>query len=865
MVDQVFDNCVRQSQTSDDSQHGRHAVNTTKHASSSFLNTCTIQEFYELIQNHIQSHPMKNTGSSSSGMMDQVYGPSDAVTTKHPRVRRTVLLNKEMKSIIKERLQYLIQQQQQQSNPSYTNHASSLTVRAGIVAPATTTTTTTTTPVAIKEIEHTPVERTSVPKQPQPQPQQVETVRLTTTTGKERTIPAPQTISKSTDITIQNTSISNDDINGSSIHNPVTLDGTDIPPTLPPPKGRRARLPKPSKKKKLSMAEECMMIVENVKQKTNIRPPRQPVAKTIRGETPITSASEVITRKRKTTCPLCTKCPCQLKTHTSDDIDNPTASRNKKGKLDIHSFCQTDAATEKMLLQKLHKLEVTTDQYEEQTESIRRLVKKHRRLMYQKRQAMLQKYDRHNGNGKSSSNNHNNKTAKHHDGSRFLPNADEYQYHNGPSIIHNIMPHPPRPSEVEIIKTSMFGTVKPMTTRNNNNNNSNHNNFQPTLTQMIGSTTAIGTNGGNTINFSAADASPTVPNHTHDAAAAAEEEEDTNGDDTEATHDENRISDNTMVQSTPPKAHRVASSLILPNTCSSMCSSPPGTKYNCRDSVHHLNGSSIWDSFRYGIYDSSWDCWFSNSTETAVDESIAVNHLLQLLPTSPDVVATTLSSVPPTPPSHLSNRAEALVDDVMNKVCSNPLQLSALEHLNPNWKENIRYAIGQKDETTIHDALRNVRSVQDKLQSMKEQIIANIDRQQKVLDVYEVTLEKAQSRLGGSKLSPMIAVVGPCTDECVVADDRIPPTQGFFLSPCNSTADNHNNIHTDKNTDMEMMLSQQQLDHLFEAIDEDGAQCSDRRSGQIDNDMIQTIFYSHDDVDDETVDDGLKENDEHNS
>ena len=369
--------------------------------------------------------------------------------------------------------------------------------------------------------------------------------------------------------------------------------------------------------------------------------------------------------------------------------------------------------------------------------------------MYQKRQAMLQKYDQLNcGN-------------RNRDGSRFLPDPDELQHHHPTSDHHHIPPPPPCP--VESIKASIFGRGK----STNHHGNGSNINFQPTLTQMMGSTTTA----------AAATTSTTTLDIDHHEDVTAMIKNDF-GD-----HDDNSIAENDIIvvqnMTPPPKAHRVESSVLLAQPVRSTYSSPALlTNY----SYHHY-GSSIWDSFRYGIYDSSWDSWFSNTTETSVDETIAVNHLLQLLPTSPDVVAMKSSSIPPTPPSHLSTRAETLVDNVVNKVCTNPLQLSALEHINPNWKENIRYAIGQKDEVTIHDALENVCTVQKKLRFMKEQIIANIDRQQTVLDVYEETLRKAKSRFTavGTISSPLPEDV-LLSDNAVVPDDAIAPTQGFFLS-----------------------------------------------------------------------------------
>ena len=806
----------------------------------SFVKSCTILEFYDLVQqqylsNHQQQH---HRGDDPS----------------RPRVRRTVVLTKEMKSIIKERLQYLILQQQQQ--PALTNTGKTL---------ASTT-------IEITKHDnkcHWVNEPPSLVKPPSPQPQlqlphppqqgMVSTMTSSTVTEHCHSVPPPPpppntTMEHRDTKSIPTKRIVNGHGNRFNVTDhdaPSTV--TEAPLPVVPTKGRRARLPKPTKKKAMSLNDECKMIVESVKQRSHVRQPDTMDTHSMIGTTTTTTKTTITsdgsTRKRKSTCPLCKKCPCQLKKPSDDAFDDRT--NVKKKKMDLTSFCQSDAATEKMLLQKLQTYQVTTDQYEEQTESIRRLLKKHRRQMYQKRQALLQQYDHqyhHHG--------------PHAAASRFLPDVvDDVPFQQDLNDAHHH--HPTNRTSTDVISSIHVdhrNVPMPPTAHTRDLN------CQPTLTQMMGSTTATATttttdDDVNNNNKHKHDNNTIVNGSAfpdgHEGMTTTTNDPDRQSIDDHTSHptvlDHSGDHDDVMaviaphIAKPPPRAHRVESTLVssLPPT-DPLVASPcvPASKdsgcHNHNDIPHYQNGSSIWDSFRYGVYDSSWDQWFAHATETSVDENMAVNHLLQLFPTSPDVVVGKKSSpiCPPTPPSHLSNRAEEMVDHMVSNVCSNPLQLSAIEQINPNWKENIRYALGQNDELTIQDALSNVRTAKEKLRSIKECILANIDRQQMVLDVYDETLQAAQSRLCNAfPLTSPTRPGGTCR-----FDDAIPPaTQGFFLSP-------HINGHTDN----------------FKIVDNDDADVQRfDRNALVEND-ITTIFYSNeDDGDDDSGDEVLEENDDH--
>ena len=88
------------------------------------------------------------------------------------------------------------------------------------------------------------------------------------------------------------------------------------------------------------------------------------------------------TRKRPrkaAACALCKTCPCQ-RTHTStEDCDNIAT-------LNVKNFSRSDDAVERTLLRRLQKLEKSTESLEEQTEIVRRRLKKHRRDVSKRRE-----------------------------------------------------------------------------------------------------------------------------------------------------------------------------------------------------------------------------------------------------------------------------------------------------------------------------------------------------------------------------------------------------------------------------------------------------------------------------------------------
>ncbi len=87
------------------------------------------------------------------------------------------------------------------------------------------------------------------------------------------------------------------------------------------------------------------------------------------------------TRKRTrmaAACALCKTCPCQ-RGYTGTESENIAT-------LDVKNFSRSDEAVERTLIRRLQKLEKSTESMEEQTETVRRRLKKHRRDVAKRRE-----------------------------------------------------------------------------------------------------------------------------------------------------------------------------------------------------------------------------------------------------------------------------------------------------------------------------------------------------------------------------------------------------------------------------------------------------------------------------------------------
>lgn len=374
----------------------------------------------------------------------------------------------------------------------------------------------------------------------------------------------------------------------------------------------------------------------------------------------------------KARCNLCTKCPCQHK------------ARESSGSRTSLDFAQTDAAIERALIKRLLKLEMVTDQYDEQTDAARRQLKKHRREIWKKRE---EKRARDEGTNTASV-------------SRFLPDAEECQ-HLALDANRNKR-H--RATIVANAKENLFGV------RSTTN--------QQTLTQMLASGKESGIEDPE---------SRTCEDHTLD---------DTNGFvdlssplSTRSNIDKNSTICATISANIADGMRQPVSPLYSIGEPHSALKPPP------KDASEY---SSLWDAVRLGHCESSWDLLFVDKSE----EAHGVDHLLGLLGGDQN------EAQPFNSPSQssISAQGQSLAAALTERIGGNSKTLSFLEQWCPNWRENVAYAMRQKNKVDIADALHNVKDRQARLKAVRKELWRKLEQEEAVLKVFQESLEQSLTR-----------------------------------------------------------------------------------------------------------------------
>ena len=175
----------------------------------------------------------------------------------------------------------------------------------------------------------------------------------------------------------------------------------------------------------------------DLKQKSPKKRRRNPKAETF--TKPPSKPSPVRKKRGAGSCQLCTSCPCKF-----------AASGGSEGALDLAT---TDSAIEKALIRQLLKLEKTCDRYEEQTDVVRRKLKRHRREMWRKLEARKALANATGAEG------------------RFLQDLEQEQY--------NLEQH----KKAERLATPLVDKAKAKLVQYPPG-------YQPTLTQMMGASTS---------------------------------------------------------------------------------------------------------------------------------------------------------------------------------------------------------------------------------------------------------------------------------------------------------------------------------------------------------------------------------------
>lgn len=141
---------------------------------------------------------------------------------------------------------------------------------------------------------------------------------------------------------------------------------------------------------------------------------------------------------------------------------------------------------------------------------------------------------------------------------------------------------------------------------------------------------------------------------------------------------------------------------------------------------------------------------------TKEDGALGIDELLGLFSqSSPTKGATSTPKEKRSPVdfSALTQRGRGLAETIQDQIISNSDKLSILESTCPQWRENVAFAMKQKDDGDVEVALENVRKSKQRLEKMKESFLGAWQQQQTVLDVYELSLNESLKRLSSSSTS----------------------------------------------------------------------------------------------------------------
>ena len=396
---------------------------------------------------------------------------------------------------------------------------------------------------------------------------------------------------------------------------------------------------------------------------------------------------------RSKSCLLCARCPCTLR------------DRDSSGPV-VTDFAQSDAAIEKALMKRLIKLEETTDLYDEQTDAVRRRLKKHRRDIWKKREALLKRYDE-----RAAKRNGANATAS---SSRFLPDVDELKQLD---LVRGRKKQRTGKAVAKVQMAVFASTAKSAA-------------IQPTLTQLFGGNedSADEMNEDN-----ATGVLKTVPEGDEDSLQHGDQDGDEN--------------DESSVEAyCHPQLGEIASPVVRVEPA----------KRNKSDSLsNNAERCSIWDAVRHGSYTSAWDRLFCDESE-----DLGVDHLLGLFGASQDADNMSLSAeqdIPDLSQSSLSTRGTSLADAVKCRVLADETLRLAIDHVCPEWQENVEFAMSHKVGTNVSEALQNVLEAKSRLQRVKLEISRRIEQQEAVLGVFEESLEQSLTRFATSATSSLPA------------------------------------------------------------------------------------------------------------
>lgn len=384
-------------------------------------------------------------------------------------------------------------------------------------------------------------------------------------------------------------------------------------------------------------------------------------------------------RRRKVSCALCTTCPC----HAADGTTATTTA------LTTLHLAHSDAAVEKALLRRLHKLEQSADRYDEQAATVRRKLKTHRRDMWRK-------WEKRRREASTS--------ARPNARSRFLPDVEEMDRHGQAHLGSARM----GASAVEKARSTVFSFAPT---------------YQPTLTQMFGC--------GSTKQNGDEEESPMdqIVEETESQLVEAEGRHcESDGDD-----NPNAADDNSGLGVGCEAPHEPLTPVIEVH------------RVEIRNGVDTTDAPSrLWGAYLAGAGPKSqWDRIFEDPKQVQDLDLRQLESLFEAVQTQEP----TFCEQSVVQSSMLTQRGRTLADEIATRAASDSAKLARLEAACPSWQENVRFAMHQQTPEVIRDALESVREAQSKLLRVKEAALLAINAQEDALQIFEESLTKSLARL----------------------------------------------------------------------------------------------------------------------
>ncbi|CAJ1965885.1 unnamed protein product [Cylindrotheca closterium] len=423
-------------------------------------------------------------------------------------------------------------------------------------------------------------------------------------------------------------------------------------------------------------------------------------------------------RDRKRSCALCTTCPCRK-----------ARSDETFGELGLQSFAQSDSAMEKALIRRLKKIEKSCENLQDQQETIKRKLKKHRRDILRKKT----------------------KVPSEDEGiSYFLPDADELD-------TSECQPTRVADDWVTYAQKRMF----PSTLDDN----------QPSLTQLgfwsskskkpIDESeeppdTHIETQGASTEDSHHEPVESVVDefeigksqNCTNEYDKR-EDEEDSKASFLESTTEEDIETGDT--RSGCEKAYRITwrngskrtNDLVATSALEGLVVHPEEAQQV--DDANSVLSLTQEERPMGRIEPCPWDSLFSDcAMGNEIDHFVKLTGFKSLCGTQ-ESSARSVCGVGNSVASCFDDSTQGGARIFITKISSDVTNVDALKKVCPNWKENVSFAFGQSKED-IQNALENLQESRTRLYRTKQMILDAWDRNRTTMDIFKDALEKSLNR-----------------------------------------------------------------------------------------------------------------------